>query len=112
MSDDQYGSASEFSELRMPGQPHGMTLRTRTNVESNSRSVNRDCTFEVTFNFDVTELAEATVQQYIRNANNFLARESFRAANLRENYEYQAKNMPPKWSEDGMTMLPPYKSAE
>ena len=124
MSESDSGG-SEYAEHRMPNQPPGMTLRSRTNVKTNSRSVNRDSTFEVEYTPDVREIRELLrntgrpwthdavmeiAYQRLRDANSYMARESYRATNLRENLEYRQMNMPPKWDEDGVTMLAPYKA--
>jgi hypothetical protein len=121
---------SDYQSHAMPNQPPGMTLRTRTNVKTNSRSVNRDSTFEVEYTPDLDKLTRfvrdtlmeervptitvemvnarmlQVIEQRIRDANNFLIRESFRATNIREDKELQAMGIPRRWEDDGLTPRP------
>lgn len=111
---------SDYQDHAMPNQPPGMTLRTRTNVKTTAKPgiFTRDSTFEATYTPDIKEIQHllrnikaswdhesvmAVVQQRFRDANSFLAREAFRATNLREDRELDGQGLPRRWEDDGLT---------
>lgn len=114
---------SDYQDHAMPNQPPGMTLRTRTNVKTTAKTgvFTRDSTFEVTYSPDIKEIRTlllntnksldhesvmAVAHQRFRDANSFLAREAFRATNLREDRELESQGLPRRWEDDGLTARP------